>query len=196
VAYHESGHALVALHVPTGEPIHKVSIIPRGAAALGYTLQLPVEEKFLSTEQELKDQIAILLGGRTAEELALGEVSSGAQNDLEKASEIARVMICQLGMSAALGPLTFGRRQRLAYLDVEGTEERNFSEETARAIDREAKSLVEEGQDRARAILTEHRATLDRVATLLQQKEVVSGDEIRSLSDAPVKSEDGPTAST
>ena len=196
VAYHESGHALVALHVPTGEPVHKVSIIPRGAAALGYTLQLPVEEKFLSTAQELKDQIAILLGGRTAEELALGEVSSGAQNDLEKASEIARVMICQLGMSAALGPLTFGRRQRLAYLDVEGAEERNFSEETARAIDREAKSLVEEGQDRARAILTEHRATLDRVAALLQQKEVVSGDEIRSLSEVPAKSENGwPTSS-
>ena len=195
VAYHESGHALVALHVPTGEPVHKVSIIPRGAAALGYTLQLPVDEKFLSTEQELKDQIAILLGGRTAEELALGEVSSGAQNDLEKASEIARVMICQLGMSAALGPLTFGRRQRLAYLDVEGAEERNFSEETARAIDREAKSLVEEGQQRARSILSERRAMLDRVAALLQEKEVVSGDEIRSLSDVPVKPDDQPTTS-
>jgi cell division protease FtsH len=104
-------------------------------------------------------------------------------------------MICQLGMSAALGPLTFGRRQRLAYLDVEGAEERNFSEETARAIDREAKSLVEEGQHRARAILTEHRATLDRVAALLQQKEVVSGDEIRSLSNAPLKPDDHPTTS-
>ena len=193
VAYHESGHAIVALHVPTGEPVHKVSIIPRGAAALGYTLQLPVEEKFLSTEQELHDQIAILLGGRTAEELALGEVSSGAQNDLEKASEIARVMICQLGMSAELGPLTFGRRQRLAYLGVEGTEERNFSEETAQAIDREAKHLVEEGQRRAGAILTKHRSALDEIAALLQTKEVISGEDIRAIAAEIPTSDSGPS---
>jgi cell division protease FtsH len=180
VAFHESGHALVAEVVPTGEPVHKVSIIPRGAAALGYTLQLPVEEKFLSTEAELRDQIAILLGGRTAEELVFGDVSSGAQNDLEKASEIARAMICQLGMSKRLGPLTYGRRQRLAYLNVEGAEERNFSEETARMIDTEVRELVEEGQRRAREILTERRATLDAIAQLLQDKEVVGGEEIKA----------------
>jgi cell division protease FtsH len=181
VAYHESGHALVAEVVPTGEPVHKVSIIPRGAAALGYTLQLPVEEKFLSTEEELRDQIAILLGGRTSEELVFGDVSSGAQNDLEKASEIARAMICQLGMSRRLGPLTYGKRQRLAYLGVEGTEERNFSEETARMIDTEVRELVEEGQRRAREILTDRRTTLDAVAKRLQEKEVVSGEEIKEI---------------
>jgi cell division protease FtsH len=181
VAYHESGHALVAETVPTAEPVHKVSIIPRGAAALGFTLQLPVEEKFLSTEPELKDQIAILLGGRTAEEIVFGDVSSGAQNDLEKASEIARAMICQLGMSKKLGPLTYGKRQRLAYLNIEGTEERNFSEDTARLIDGEVKELVEEGQSRAREILTQKRLTLDALARLLQEKEVVSGEEIKEV---------------
>jgi cell division protease FtsH len=167
--------------VPTGEPVHKVSISPRGAAALGYTLQLPVEEKFLSTEEELRDQIAILLGGRTAEELVFDDVSSGAQNDLEKASEIARAMVCQLGMSKRLGPLTYGRRQRLAYLNVEGTEERNFSEETARMIDTEVRELVEEGQRRAREILTERRKTLDAIARILQEREVVSGEEIKEM---------------
>jgi cell division protease FtsH len=181
VAYHESGHALVAVTVPTGEPVHKVSIIPRGAAALGYTLQLPVEEKFLSTEDELKDQIAILLGGRTAEALVFGKVSSGAQNDLERASEIARAMVCQLGMSSAIGPQSLGRRERLAYLGVEGAEERNFSEETARLIDAETKALLDEGLARAERILSDRRATLDKLAQLLQEKEVVSGDEIKAL---------------
>jgi cell division protease FtsH len=181
VAVHESGHALVAEIVPTGEPVHKVSIIPRGAAALGFTLQLPVEEKFLSTEQELKDQIAILLGGRTAEELVFGESSSGAQNDLEKASEIARTMVCSLGMSKVLGPLTYGRRQQLAYLNVEGAEERNFSEETARLIDNEVRKLVEEGLQRVREILTQRRATLDKLAALLKEKEVVNGEEVKTV---------------
>ncbi|AAU93048.1 MULTISPECIES: ATP-dependent zinc metalloprotease FtsH [Methylococcus] len=181
VAVHESGHALVAEIVPTGQPVHKVSIIPRGAAALGFTLQLPVEEKFLSTEQELKDQIAILLGGRTAEELVFGESSSGAQNDLEKASEIARTMVCSLGMSKVLGPLTYGRRQQLAYLSVEGAEERNFSEETARLIDNEVRKLIEEGLQRVREILTHHRVTLDRLAALLREKEVVSGEDVKAV---------------
>ena len=181
VAYHESGHALVAEIVPNGEPVHKVSIIPRGAAALGYTLQLPVEEKFLSTEAELRDQIAILLGGRTAEDLVFGDVSSGAQNDLEKASEIARTMVCQLGMSRRLGPLVYGKRQSLAYLGVEGTEERNFSEETAKVIDTEVRELVDEGERRAREILTQRRDTLDQIAGILQDREVVSGDEIKEM---------------
>lgn len=184
VAYHESGHALVAVIVPTGEPVHKVSIIPRGAAALGFTLQLPVDEKFLSTEPELRDRIVILLAGRCAEELVLGCVSSGAQNDLEKASEIARCMVCQFGMNQALGPMTYGRRQSLAYLNVEGAEERNFSEDTAKSIDIEVRRLIEEGYRRARDILTEHRDTLDALAGLLQEREVVSGEEIKRLIQA------------
>ncbi|HEB97205.1 MAG TPA: ATP-dependent metallopeptidase FtsH/Yme1/Tma family protein [Sedimenticola thiotaurini] len=188
VAYHESGHTLVAETVPTGEPVHKVSIIPRGVAALGYTLQLPVDEKFLSTEQELKDQIAILLGGRVAEEIVLGDVSSGASNDLERASEIARSMVTQLGMSSRLGPLTWGKRRQLQYLGVEEQEERNYSDETASLIDQEVKALVEEGHRRAHEILTGRRDLLDRLARVLEEKEVISGEEVKRIigSDAPV----------
>ena len=181
VAYHEAGHALVAENVPTGQPVHKISIIPRGVAALGFTLQLPVEEKFLSTEDELKDQIAILLGGRIAEEIALGSISTGAQNDLEKASEIARNMICSLGMSKKLGPLTYGKRQQLQFLETEVTEYRNYSDETARLIDTEIMALVQEGEARARDIISVNRAVLDKLANLLQEKEVINRDEMVAL---------------
>lgn len=181
VAFHESGHTLVAETVPTGEPVHKVSIIPRGVAALGYTLQLPVEEKFLSTEKELKDQIAILLGGRVAEELVLGDVSSGAANDLERATEIARGMVTRLGMSEKLGPLTYGKRRELQFLGVQEQEERDFSEATARLIDEEVKALVEEGHERATRILTARRPILDRLAALLEEKEVIGGEEVKRI---------------
>ncbi len=181
VAYHESGHALVAETVPTGEPVHKVSIIPRGVAALGYTLQLPVDEKFLSTEQELKDQVAILLGGRVAEEIVFNNISSGASNDLERASAIVRSMVTQLGMSKRLGPLTYGKRQELEFLGVQGQEERNYSEETARLIDEECKRLVEEGHKRALEILTGNRETLEKLAALLEEKEVLSGEEVEKI---------------
>lgn len=178
IAFHESGHTLVAVSVPTGEPVHKVSIIPRGVAALGYTLQLPTQEKFLSTEQELKDQIAILMGGRVAEELVFEDVSSGASNDIERASEIARSMVTQLGMSKKLGPLTFGKRRQLMYLGTQGEEEKNYSEETSQLIDNEVKTLVTEGYQRASRILSDKRSLLDKLATSLEQKEVLSGEEI------------------
>lgn len=178
VAFHESGHTLVAVTVPTGKPVHKVSIIPRGVAALGYTMQLPVDEKFLSTKKEFKDQIAILLGGRAAEEIIFNDISSGAQNDLERASEIARAMVCQLGMSDKLGPLTYGKRQQLMYLGVQGQEERNYSEETARSIDAEIYALVEEGHERATRIIKGKRSKLNTLAKLLQAKEVISGEEV------------------
>jgi len=181
VAFHESGHTLVAETVPTGEPVHKVSIIPRGVAALGYTMQLPVDEKFLSTEAELKDQIAILLGGRVAEEIIFGDISSGASNDLERASEIARSMITRLGMSKKLGPLTYGRHQDLQFLGIQGQEERNYSEETARMIDEEARQIVEEQHRRATDIINEKRKILDALATLLEEKEVISGEEVEEL---------------
>jgi len=181
VAFHEAGHALVAKSVPTGQPVHKISIIPRGVSALGFTLQLPVEEKFLSTDVELKDQIAILLGGRTAEAIALGNVSTGAQNDLEKASEIARAMVCYLGMSEKLGPLTYGKRQQLQFLETETTEYRNYSDDTARLIDAEVKALVEEGMHRAQEILNRRRQDLNKLAEYLQEKEVIQGDEIDAL---------------
>ncbi len=180
VAFHESGHTLVAVTVPTGEPVHKVSIIPRGVAALGYTMQLPVVEKFLSTENELRDQLAILLGGRVAEEIVFGDISSGASNDLERASEIARDMVTRLGMSDKLGPLTYGRRQQSLYLGGY-TEEKNYSEETSRQIDVAVKALVEDGHQRAREILTAKRPALDALAAVLQEKEVISGEEVKRV---------------
>lgn len=181
VSFHESGHALVAISVPTGEPVHKISIIPRGVGALGYTLQLPVEEKFLSTEEELRDQLAILLGGRAAEEAEFGDVSSGAANDLERASEIAREMVTRLGMSEKLGPLTWGRRQESLYLGGNYMEEKNYSEETARLIDDAVRALVEEAHDRARGILDDQRQALDALAARLQEKEVIGGEEARKI---------------
>jgi len=188
VAYHEAGHAMVAEQVPTGQPVHKISIIPRGVSALGFTLQLPVEEKFLSTENELKDQIAILLGGRMAEEIVLGSISTGAQNDLEKASDIARSMVCSLGMSKKLGPLTYGKRQQLQFLETEVSEYRNYSDETARIIDTEIMALVQEGETRAREIITANRAALEKLANLLQEKEVINREEMIILLKSEVKS--------
>ncbi len=181
VAFHESGHALVALTVPTAEPVHKISIIPRGVAALGYTLQLPVAEKFLSTRNELKDQLAILLGGRVAEELVFDDISSGASNDLERASEIAREMVTRLGMSEELGPLTYGRRQQSLYLGGDYMEERNYSDETSEQIDTAVRALVEDAHRCAREILEQRRPALDAVAQLLQEKEVISGAEAEAV---------------
>ena len=181
VAYHEAGHALVAETVPTGQPVHKISIIPRGVSALGFTLQLPVEEKYLSTEAELKDQLAILLGGRVAEQLVLDSVSTGAQNDLEKASEIARNMVCYLGMSKKLGPLIYGQRQQLQFLSGDVSEQRNYSEETARIVDAEIKALVEDAQQRAQKILSGKRGLLDKLAELLQEKEVIQREDMEAL---------------
>ncbi len=181
VAFHEAGHALVAEHVPTGQPVHKISIIPRGVSTLGFTLQLPVEEKFLSTEKELKDQLSILLAGRIAEEVALGSISSGGQNDLEKATEIARKMVCDLGMSKKMGPRTYGIRQQLQFLEVGVSEYRNYADETARIIDTEIMALIEEAETRALEIITANKTALERLADLLQEKEVISRDEMLAL---------------
>jgi cell division protease FtsH len=181
VAYHEAGHAMVAENVPTGQPVHKISIIPRGVSALGFTLQLPVEESFLSTEYELKDQIAILLGGRMAEEIILGSVSTGAQNDLEKASDIARRMVCNWGMSKKLGALTYGKRHQLQFLDAETSEYRNYSDETARIIDIEIMTLVKECENRAQEIINTNKAALEKLATLLQEKEVINREEMLTI---------------
>ncbi len=182
VAVHESGHALVAVKVPTGEPVHRITIIPRAIGALGFTLQLPVEEKYLSTVEQMKDQIAILLGGRTAEELVLGNISSGAANDLERATEIARSMVARLGMSDKLGPVVYGRQQQLQYLtSAQAFEERNYSEATAQAIDAEIRALLDEGRKRARDILSQCRSVLDRLAAELEEKETLSGDDVKRI---------------
>ena len=190
VAVHESGHALVAVNVPTGEPVHRITIIPRTIGALGFTLQLPVEEKYLSTTEEMKDQIAILLGGRVAEDLVLGNISSGASNDLERATEIARTMVARLGMSDHLGPVVYGRVQQLQYLNsAQSIEERNYSEATAQAIDAEVKALVEEGRERAREILTHCRCTLEALTTELEEKETLSGDDVDRITGHCERSE-------
>ena len=148
---------------------------------MGYTLQLPVTEKFLSTQSELKDQVAILLGGRVAEEIVFGDISSGAQNDLERATEIARAMVTRLGMSESLGPLTYGKQQRLMYLGMEGAEDKNYSEETARLIDAELRALVEEGHGRAKEILIRKRQDLNAIAARLLEKEVIGREELAQL---------------
>lgn len=181
VAYHESGHTLVAEFVPTGEPVHKVSIIPRGIGALGYTLQLPEKEKFLFTKNELLDQIQILLGGRVAEEIIFGDVSTGAQNDLERASEITRNMVCAYGMSQKLGPLTLGKKNKSLFLGTEYGEEKNYSEETAREIDAEVKEIIENCYTNVRSILSDKRAILDALASKLEEKEMLSGEEVESI---------------
>jgi cell division protease FtsH len=181
VSYHESGHTLVARLVPTGEPVHKVSIIPRGIGALGYTQQLPEKEKFLATKNELLDQVAILLGGRVAEEIILGDVSTGAQNDLERASEMARNMVCSYGMSKKMGPLTFGKKQTSLFLGTEYGEERNYSDDTAREIDAEVKNIITTNYDRVKKLLQENRPLLDALAAKLEEKEVLTGEEVESI---------------
>ncbi|MBN2332823.1 MAG: ATP-dependent zinc metalloprotease FtsH [Deltaproteobacteria bacterium] len=181
VAYHEAGHALVAMSVSSGEPVHKVSIIPRGIGALGYTLQLPVKEKFLATRNELLDQIAVLLGGRVAEELAFSDVSTGAQNDLERASEIAHKMVCEYGMSSDLGPRTFGKKSISPFLGSLISEERNYSDETAERIDAEVSKLIADAHRLVSELLTSKRSVLDHLTAVLEEKEVLTGDDVAAI---------------
>jgi cell division protease FtsH len=190
VAKHEMGHALVALDMPTADPVHRVSIIPRGAAALGMTMQRPLEDRYLLTEPELKDRLAILLGGRTAEEIAFDQISTGAQNDLQRATEIARAMVTEYGMSERVGPLSFtpdGRGER--YLFGGGPE---LSPELAAAVDDEIKRIVDEAHERARVVLQQRRALLDDLSDLLIVTEVIDGEELKEYAsgDRPIPTPD------
>ena len=193
-AYHESGHALLALLTPLADPLHKVSIIPRGAQALGYTMQLPIEDRYTMTRQELLARLTVMMGGRTAEELVFNEVTTGAQNDLEHATEIARRMVCEFGMSERLGALTYGKRERQMFLGRDLFEERNYSEQTAVLIDEEIRRLVDAAHERARQTLTAHRDQLDLLATTLLEKEVLDGEDVKRLVGplAASPSDDGP----
>jgi cell division protease FtsH len=179
VAYHEAGHAIVAERAQFADPVHKISIIPRGVAALGYTQQLPTDDRYLIQRQELKDRIAVLMGGRAAEELVFDEISTGAGNDLERATDMARRMVAELGMSPKLGPVNF-MRQQSAFMRAENGHV-DYSEATAQLIDRELQLLLEEGYSRALEILRNDRDTLDRLAQLLLEKEVVDRTELRQL---------------
>jgi cell division protease FtsH len=183
VAYHETGHALVAASVPSGDPVHKISIIPRGIAALGYTLQLPTEDRYLLTRSELLDRLAVLLGGRVAEQITFGEVSTGAQNDLQRAADIARRMVKEYGMSERLGALAFEPERRPLFLPAgDGlTGGKAYSEETAREIDIEVKRIVDETEGRVRTILTQGNGHLRALAQRLLEKEVLEGEELRQL---------------
>jgi cell division protease FtsH len=175
VAYHETGHALVALSVKHADPVHRVSIIPRSIGALGHTLQLPTEERFLMTRTELRDQLTVMLGGRAAEELTFnGEISTGAANDLERASELARQMVTRFGMGEKMGHLTYGKPLSGRFLQSPfAAEERNYSDKTAEAIDEEVHHLIDECYDRSRAILFSRRSQLASIAKELIQKETL-----------------------
>jgi cell division protease FtsH len=182
IAYHESGHAIVATVIPGLDPVHKISIVQRGFGALGYTMQLPLEDRYLMTRTALHDQIAVLLAGRTAEELAMGDISTGAQNDLQRASDLARAMVTEYGMSDTLGAVSFDNHSRNRFLDVGlGSERGNYAEDTAKEIDAEVRRIVDTAHQRARDLLAAHRQTLDLVARRLLEKEVIEGEELRAI---------------
>ena len=181
VAYHESGHALVAELVPGADPVSKISIIPRGIAALGYTTQLPTEDRYLMTRSELLARIDVLLGGRVAEEIVFGDVSTGAQNDLQRATEIARTMITQFGMSEKLGLAALEGPRHATFLMVPTQSPKEYSEETARLIDSELKQILSEAHTKARDILLAHRSALEELAKLLLEKEVVDRPALQAI---------------
>jgi len=186
VAYHEAGHAVVATVLPGMDPVHKISIVQRGFGALGYTMQLPLEERYLMQRQDLLRQLAVLLGGRSAEELALGEISTGAQNDLQRVTDIARSMVTEWGMSATMGAVNLAAERRPRFLDLGGGAERGpYSEETAREIDHEVRRIVMQAHDEARRLLEAHRDVLEAVTRRLLEIEVMGGDELRRFFPAP-----------
>jgi cell division protease FtsH len=184
VAYHESGHAIVATSLPGNDPVHKISIVARGFGALGYTMQLPLEDRYLMQRRDLMNQLAVLLGGRSAEEIALSDISTGAQNDLQRATDIARAMVTEWGMSERLGAINFDLGRRNRFLDVpQGSERGPHSEQTARVIDEEVKMIVTEAHNDARRILLDKRDVLEIVTRRLLEKEVMEGDELRAILD-------------
>jgi cell division protease FtsH len=179
-AYHELGHAIVGQLLPNTDPVHKISIISRGQA-LGYTISLPTEDKFLTTRAELQDTMAMTLGGRAAEELVFGEVTTGASNDLEKVTQTAKQMVMRFGMSEKLGPRVFGHDHGLPFLGREFSSEPDYSDDVAREIDNEIRRVVEEAHQSARAILDGHRDHLDTVAEILLRRETIEREEFLEL---------------
>ena len=179
-AYHEAGHALVARLLPGTDPIHKVTIIPRGRA-LGLTQQLPIDEKHTYPRDYLINNLVIFLGGRVAEELVLKQISTGAGNDLERATDLARKMICEWGMSEELGPLTFGKKEEQIFLGREIAQHRDYSEETARKIDLEVKRLILDAYQKAQDLLRGNLERLNRLAQLLLEKETLDGETIDQI---------------
>ena len=186
VAYHESGHALVSLLTRGSDPLHKITIIPRGMAG-GYTVTLPEEERTMHSFSYFTDRLPVMLGGRAAEAIIFGDVTTGAHDDLNKATALARSMVCQYGMSDRLGPVTFGKEQGMVFLGRDIGEERNYSEETAQTIDAEIKRILDEAYHKARTLLTEHRDQLELLAKRLIEKETLDGQEVRDLLGIPAE---------
>jgi len=185
IAYHEGGHALVAHILPNTDPVHKISVIPRGRA-LGYTLTLPEEDKFLMTREELADELAMLMGGRVAEELIVGDITTGAANDIERATKVARQMVTEYGMSDAIGPQTLGQKQHEVFLGRDFQSQPDYSEQVAFEIDNEVRRMIDEAHDEALEILQGNRTKLDELATMLVERETLERDEVESfLSDIP-----------
>jgi cell division protease FtsH len=182
VAYHESGHALVAMLLPETDPVSKISIIPRGIAALGYTQQLPTEDRYLMTRHELLERLQVLLGGRVAEEVIFDDISTGAQNDLQRASDIARTMVMEYGMSERLGLLTYTHTPQSRYLDFGlGSNEREYSERTAQDIDEEKSRIMDEAHQKVILKLKDYRGSLEKLARILLEKETMEGDELKKF---------------
>ncbi|MGH9143882.1 MAG: ATP-dependent zinc metalloprotease FtsH, partial [Vicinamibacterales bacterium] len=179
-AIHEAGHALLTVLLPHADPIHKVTIIPRGMA-LGLTQQLPAEEKHNYSRDYLNDQIAILLGGRIAEEITMDSLTTGAGNDLERATELSRKMVCEWGMSDAMGPLTFGKKEEQIFLGREIAQHQDYSEDTALKIDQEVKRFVTDNYQRAHHLLSAAKDTLVKMADALLAREVLDADQVRRL---------------
>jgi cell division protease FtsH len=179
-AYHESGHVLVSKHLPEADPVHKVTIIPRGRA-LGVTTYLPIDEKHTYSKDYLDAMITYALGGRAAEKLIFNQLTTGAGNDIERATEIARKMVCEWGMSEKLGPLAYGAKEEEIFLGREITRTRNFSENTAIAIDLEVKKIITSAMKRSEKILREDLATLHRLSNALLDREILDSDEIDKL---------------
>jgi cell division protease FtsH len=172
----------VAASLPNADPVHRISIVPRGIAALGYTLQLPTEDRYLMTRSELLDKVAVLFGGRVAEEIVFDEISTGAHNDLTRATDIARRMVIEYGMSPKFGPVAFEAKRGPVFLDNSGlAAPKEYSEETAREIDQEVTRIIQETYARVRDILNKRRDDLERLARRLLDKEVVEGEELRDL---------------
>lgn len=181
VSFHEAGHSLVSLLIPEVDPLHKVSIIPRGIAALGYTLQLPLQDRYIMMKSELLGRITVLLAGRASERLSFNDVTTGSENDLEVATQMARRMVCEFGMSEKIGYLTLGRREGLIFLGKNLTEERNYSEDTAKVIDSEVKAIIDACYERAKNLLEQNKDRLVLLANTLREKEVMDGEEVKKL---------------
>jgi cell division protease FtsH len=179
-AYHEGGHALVAILLPGADPVHKVTIVPRGMA-LGLTQQLPLDDRYTYTSDYLMTRLAMMFGGRSAEELVFGHMTTGAGDDIEKATELARKMVCEFGMSTELGPMTFGRKDEQVFLAMDFGHQRNYSEHTAIEIDREVRRIIGEAYDTARSLLAENIAALHAIAETLLEKEVLDGSDVEAI---------------